>query len=284
MRFSQSSDDIMAAKGNRTVAVVTGTEDYHTLKKYFQDVFSDINEIVMETKVDVDGKTVNLELFLGGDYKCILFMFGLSGAMSNYACAWCMIHKAERWNMTYDLNHYDSHDLQRTLKEMNELANRKTKRKYRYVNPPLFNIELEHFILDELHLLMTIMDVLIEKLVHEAVHWDEVDNWKKRKCEQKNIHLDHLRDTIRSCGVSFDIWEKTNADTNCQRIWPIRYHKFFGPDKKKLKEHPDKCEGVIRSADESEVENIWVKFFIIHSIVTCKTYDYRLRLQSTGLY
>ena len=60
----QSSDDIMAAKGNHTVAVVKGIEDYHTLKKCFQDVFSDINEIVMEKKIDVDGETVNLELFL----------------------------------------------------------------------------------------------------------------------------------------------------------------------------------------------------------------------------
>ena len=54
----QSSDDIMAAKGNHTVAVVKSKEDYHTLKKCFKDVFSDINEIVMETKIDVDGETV----------------------------------------------------------------------------------------------------------------------------------------------------------------------------------------------------------------------------------
>ena len=49
---------------NHTVAVVKGKEDYYTLKKCFQDVFSDINEIVMEKEIDVDGETVNLELFL----------------------------------------------------------------------------------------------------------------------------------------------------------------------------------------------------------------------------
>ena len=46
-----------------------GKEDYHTLKKCFKDVFIDINEIVMVGKIDVDGETVNLEFFLGGDYK-----------------------------------------------------------------------------------------------------------------------------------------------------------------------------------------------------------------------
>ena len=34
----QSLDDIMAAKGNHTVAVVKSKEDYHTLKKCFKDV------------------------------------------------------------------------------------------------------------------------------------------------------------------------------------------------------------------------------------------------------
>ena len=58
--------------------MVKGKEDYHTLKKCFKDVFSDINEIVMETKIYVDGETVNLELFLGGDYKFIQLMLGLS--------------------------------------------------------------------------------------------------------------------------------------------------------------------------------------------------------------
>ena len=82
-----------------------GKEDYHTLKKCFKDVFIDINEIVMVGKIDVDGETVNLEFFLGGDYKLILLMLGLSGATSNY----------------------NSPDLQRTLMEMNELVNKQTK-------------------------------------------------------------------------------------------------------------------------------------------------------------
>ena len=152
-------------------------------------------------------------------------MLDLSGATSNYACAWCKIHKAERWNMTYDLNHYNSPDLQRTLKEMNELANKKTKQKYFCVNPPILNIELDHVILDELHLLLRIMDILIENLVHEALRWDEEDNWKKRKCEQKTIHLDHIK-RHNSVVWSFFRYLGENQRRR-QRIWPIRFHKSF---------------------------------------------------------
>ena len=76
---------------------------------------------------------------------------------------------------------------------------------------PLLHI-LDHVILDELHLLLRILDVLIENLVHDALEWDHKENWDKRKGQQKNEHLKNLESTIRSCGVSFDIWEKTNAD------------------------------------------------------------------------
>ncbi|CAB4040368.1 Hypothetical predicted protein, partial [Paramuricea clavata] len=81
-----ASEDIMAANGNHTIAVVKGKEDYDVLKESFKDILRDINEVVAEKKIDVDEGTVNLEFFLGGDYKFILLMIGLSGATSNHAC------------------------------------------------------------------------------------------------------------------------------------------------------------------------------------------------------
>ena len=52
------SEDIMAAKGNHTIAVVN-EKDYSTLKTCFGDAFRDINE----KKIEIDGKTFNLEFF-----------------------------------------------------------------------------------------------------------------------------------------------------------------------------------------------------------------------------
>ena len=47
----------------------------------------------LEKKIDLGEKVVNLEFFLGGDYKFILLIMGLSGATTSHACAWCKIHK-----------------------------------------------------------------------------------------------------------------------------------------------------------------------------------------------
>ena len=168
-----SDDEVMAAKGNHTIAVVKGKEDYNTLGKSFADVFKDINSLISKKKIEVGGKSLNLEFFLGGDYKFILLMMGLKGATSHYACVWCKIHKNNRWDTSFNLDHYQSPDLKRSLKEMFELARKKKQEnKYCCDHEPLLHIELDHVVLDELHLLLRILDVLIENLVTDALDWD----------------------------------------------------------------------------------------------------------------
>ena len=75
----------MSGKGNHTIAMVKGKEDYDLLQECFADVFRDINEVVTETKIDVDGETVNLEFFLGE----LQFYFAYDGP--KWSLIWSMI-------------------------------------------------------------------------------------------------------------------------------------------------------------------------------------------------
>ena len=59
----QAADDVMAAKGNHTIAVVKGKEDYTTLQASFADIFLSINNLIIAKQIIVDGKTV---IFWGG--------------------------------------------------------------------------------------------------------------------------------------------------------------------------------------------------------------------------
>lgn len=263
-----SSQDVMAAKGNHTIAVARGNENYDTLKKCFKDVFSDVNKLVKEKKIEVDGKTINLEFFLGGDYKFLLILLGLSAANSNHACVWCKVHKNDRWNMSCNLEHYDSPELKRTLEELRKCAGKTTKN-YCCIYPPLLDIELDHVVPDELHLLLRIMDVLIKNLIMDAVCWDEKDNWGKRSCDKEENHLNLLVETIKSCGVSFGVWKNKNEDGKVCGIYD--FTSLMGDDKKKLLKHlPNKLQGILRPNCEEKVRNLWIQFSDIYDIVTCK--------------
>ena len=169
--------------------------------------FSSINRLIAAKQVEVSNKTINLEFFLGGDYKFLLIMLGLTGATSNHSCVWCKIHKDKRWDMSYDISYYNSPPLKRTIEEICEMAGRK-KENYCCNHQPLVHIDLDHVILDELHLMLRVVDVLIE----DVLEWDKTEDISKKRCEERGIHLQNLINTIKSCGVSFNIWQKTNAD------------------------------------------------------------------------
>lgn len=55
--------------GNHTIAVVKGKQDYNTLKESLANVINDVNSLIEDGVMTVDGVTVRLDVFLGGDYK-----------------------------------------------------------------------------------------------------------------------------------------------------------------------------------------------------------------------
>ena len=65
----QNNSHLMSARGNNTIAIVKGSENYITLKESFANVFSDINDLNSMTKITINGKEIKLEFFLGGDYE-----------------------------------------------------------------------------------------------------------------------------------------------------------------------------------------------------------------------
>lgn len=91
---------------------------------------------------------------------------GLKAATSDYACLWCKVHKLLRWDMTKNLDYYNEGKFQRSFQEFTDLQG---ENQYCCILPLLFDIELDHAILDELHLMLTIWDRLIENLINELM-------------------------------------------------------------------------------------------------------------------
>ncbi|XP_048586624.1 uncharacterized protein LOC116618012 [Nematostella vectensis] len=106
-------DDLLSSK----VAVINGPEKYETIAESLKDVLEEIDAVQ-----ELDGKKINVEFILGGDYKFLLQTMGLSSANSAYACLWCKVHKKDRGDMSKD----DEKDpLRRTLQDIIECGKRK---------------------------------------------------------------------------------------------------------------------------------------------------------------
>ena len=115
-------------------------------------------------------------------------VLGLNEAHSIYACAWCKISNNERlvytttsllykvviilsivyrWKTSTPFNTNC-----RSISEMQRIVSSKTKPNYGCIKMPLLELDLEHVIPDELHMLLRVTDVLIQNLINAATSND----------------------------------------------------------------------------------------------------------------
>lgn len=55
--------------GNHTFAALSGNEDYKTLKEGFAPVLEEINDLIDNHELEVNGKVFTFNVIFGGDYK-----------------------------------------------------------------------------------------------------------------------------------------------------------------------------------------------------------------------
>ncbi len=129
---------------------------YHIKKECYADLkiaLKELSEKLSELKeIQLDGIRYKIEFWLGGDLKFISLVTGINAASSNYPCPWCILHKNQFSNNSFD------HSINRILSGS----------EYGQLHEPVENI-----IPDVLHMFMRITDKLERKL-HDDI--EELNN------------------------------------------------------------------------------------------------------------
>lgn len=74
-------------------------------------------------------------------------------------------------------------------------------------NPPLLELEPSQYVIDELHLLLRLSDVLIRNIIHLA---DQLDHESKLRQGVRGTHIQGLEKLVQCCGVHFNISPVSN--------------------------------------------------------------------------
>ena len=83
--------------------------------------------------------------------------------------------------MSKDSGYYDAIPLKHAIQEMFELPTKKSGENYCCCHKPPLVILLDHIILDELHLMLRITDILIENLIEDAMQWGDKESSSSTK-------------------------------------------------------------------------------------------------------
>lgn len=157
-----------------------------------------------------------------------------------------------RWDMSKPGDFYSKPPMAFTLADVKKHA---TSSEFCCINQPLLNIPLHHIVLDELHLLLRITDVLLANLIEDAMEWDDREDFLKRRGETKGVHLRNLTQVINSCGVTFSVWEKKDGDG--KGTGKMDWTSLMGDERKKLlKNLPAKLEASQDSINHDTAETV----------------------------
>lgn len=117
-------------------------------------------------------------------------------------------------------------------------------------NTKLIDIDINHVIPDELHLLLRITDRLIENLINAAVQYDHNINNTPTSRVLDGPMLKCLIREINSCGVTFNIY--------CKSPDKREFTSLTGVDRKKLLRFlPPKLKNCQPPAYCKQVETLW---------------------------
>ena len=262
-KVSRISNFIVSLKtlshlNQRVLAILKCEENYENLDKACVPIFSEINNLGKEG-ITVGDKNVKLEIFIGGDMKFLQILLGLNSSIATYACPWCKVAKEDRGNITFPLDHYHTNELRRSVSEIRTLAASASKQKYGVKHAPLLEIEVDHFVPDELHLFMRIMDVLLRNVIDDALSKDQFAKINGNPTD--NVSL--LVKAIQACGVTFRTWSSKSGD--------LEWTSLTGNDLKKvLTDLPDKLLFCIHNDTADSVKQLWKMFASIYKKIKDK--------------
>ena len=121
-----------------------------------------------------------------------------------------------RWDISKSLTYYNTTH-RRTLESIQECStlpkSKPAQDRKGVQQPPIIHLDPKKIVIDELHLLLRIGDVLIRNIVHEMVHADKTANHYSSQSIQQLCNLNQLQHTINDhCKVTFRVWEKRDPD------------------------------------------------------------------------
>ena len=165
------------------------------------------------------------------------------------------MHAEDRHDMTKADDFYDTGDMTRSMEKMlhDDLQPGQKQR-------PLLHVPIGQTMVDELHLLLRITDVLERNVVLEMVEWDKLEGTTSLS---KGKHLQAFLDIVKELGVSFAVWESRKTGKE------VEFTSLMGPDKiTLLQKLPEHFPQLLKAETCAEITWLWKEFSALYEFLS----------------
>lgn len=214
-----------SSEGNHTLAILKEPEKYQSQKDALEDICDEVKRL---EEITVDGHTYKINFYLGGEWKFLALITGIDSASSQYPCMWCKCSTDERRDVDKHWSITDPTLGARTIEENVKVSQLpKSKRKHNVSRLPLFpTIPLQNVVIDNLHLLLRVSDILIDLMIVELRRMDLIEKRKLTDFDpQKCKNLDRFQRFITSLGIpGYNFWVGKQSKE-------LKWRTLTGPEK-----------------------------------------------------
>lgn len=230
---------IMIPDNHYTMVIFPGAEDYNTLKSAMASFLQELRELATQG-ITITNIHWKINLYFSSDWKFLAICLGINAAKSNYFCPWCTIKKSQQGDLS----------LMWTIsKNINMLKDNCNAYPGHY-KPPLFDmIPIDHWIFDELHVMLRITDQLWSLVLHELIEEDLFDD----------VAREVITTEMYRIGVRFHFWKERDNDN-----W--KYTSLMGNDKVKMLQQFN-LDTILAPSRARQIRHLWNRFFDLYLVL-----------------
>ncbi len=236
--------NIYNPNNHHTVVLYPGSENYESLDISMASFRSELQEL-SEIGLNIKGVNWTFNLYFSSDWKFLAICLGFNSANSQFFCPWCTISKKQ----VADINQEWP-----ILKKMDEL-NINCNAYNGHHSPPLFNmIPLDHWVPDELHVMLRITDRLWSLVLHEI----------KESGYFNDVAREIIVKEMNRIKVQFQFWQDKD------QTWS--HTSLMGQDKLKVLQFFD-IGKILPLSRANPIRMLWNGFYDLYTAIRDPTTD-----------
>ncbi|GBC16432.1 hypothetical protein GLOIN_2v1478248 [Rhizophagus irregularis DAOM 181602=DAOM 197198] len=219
-----------------TTILYPGCENYDFLSNVMAPFCHDLRNL-KEQGLVINNIKWNFQLYFSSDWKFLATCLGFNGAHSKNFCPWCTISKSQQGDLSKEW--IISKNINKLIEKNNYYEGHSRK--------PLFDmIPLNHWIPDELHVMLRITDRLWSLLIAELIEQGSFNDIARKI----------IIDEMKKIKINFQFWQDQGS-----KAW--NYTSLMGDDKLKVLQFFNLTK-ILPRRRATMIRDLWNKFYELY--------------------
>jgi hypothetical protein len=149
-----------------TIVLYPGVENYEILHQVMEPMISELHNLVINGLTDSSGVNWKIEPYFSSDWKFLAIILGFNASNANYFCPWCLCTKKDIGNK--DKTYKIEKNMEQLKADNNNHTSRTSTLPPGHLKSPLLPmIPLDHYVPDELHIMLRVWDRMWALVIQE---------------------------------------------------------------------------------------------------------------------